>query len=99
MAKLTWEYVSMQHQQHGERGFCAFGGCETEPCPTFRKITREALEVNFEEKNEEFERKLYRAAIRFAPGPYGEVFTDWYIGQKGANLAVYQFCSVFKRTT
>ena len=38
MAKLTWEYVCVQHRLHGERGFVAFDKCETEPCPTFRKI-------------------------------------------------------------
>jgi len=38
MAQLKWGYVITQHQQHGERGFCAFDKCETEPCPTFRKI-------------------------------------------------------------
>ena len=38
MAELTWEYVRTQHKQHGKRGYCAFDGCETEPCPTFRKI-------------------------------------------------------------
>lgn len=41
MAKLTWEYVRTQHQQHGERGPCAFNGCETEPCPTFRKVIKQ----------------------------------------------------------
>lgn len=35
--KLNWEYVKKEHSQHGERGQCAFEGCETEPCPTYRK--------------------------------------------------------------
>lgn len=36
--QLTWESVEKQHEQHGERGWCAFDNCETEPCPAFRKI-------------------------------------------------------------
>lgn len=35
--QLTWELVQKAHEQHGERRQCAFSGCETEPCPTFRK--------------------------------------------------------------
>ena len=44
---------------------------------------KEALEVRFEEKGKKSGRKSHRAAIRFAPGPYGEVFTDWYTGKGG----------------
>lgn len=33
---LSWDYVKKEHEQHGERGPCAFEGCETEPCPTYR---------------------------------------------------------------
>lgn len=36
-SRLTLEYVKKEHSQHGERGQCAFDGCETEPCPTYRE--------------------------------------------------------------
>lgn len=60
---------------------------------------KETLEVKFEEREERFGRRSYRAAIRFAPGPYGEVFTDWYMGKNGAELAIDRFCSALTRST
>ena len=57
------------------------------------------LEVKFEEKDGKSGRKSHRAAIRFAPGPYGEVFTGWYTGQSGAELVVDQFRLTFTQPT
>jgi len=38
---------------------------------------------------------VHRAMIRFAPGPYGTMFTDAYMGREGAEMAVDAFCRTF----
>jgi len=35
-------YLKSVHAQHGERGACAFEGCETEPCPALRAVISSA---------------------------------------------------------
>ena len=60
---------------------------------------RETLEVKFEKKDGKSGRKSHRAAIRFAPGPYGEVFTNWYTGQRGAESVVDQLRSALAQPT
>ena len=41
------------------------------------------------------EHPVHRAMIRFAPGPYGTMFTDAYMGREGAEMAVDAFCRTF----
>ena len=40
------------------------------------------------------ERPIWRGVIIFAFGPYGTLFTDTYMGKRGAEMAVERFCSV-----
>ena len=52
------------------------------------------LIARYEERDDALtpDKKSYRAVIRFAPGPYGEVFTDWYTKWTDVDVVVAQLC-------
>lgn len=52
------------------------------------------LEVDYQKKIRDG-KEMYRAKIRFAPGPHGTVYTEWYIGSGGPRLAIKKLVSAF----
>ncbi len=56
------------------------------------------FEIQHEEEEKEG-RKMYRSIFRFAPGPYGIVMTEWFTGQKGADMVIDQLRRLFHPTT